>query len=219
MSFPAAQQAAARKTERPALKQYAALLWRWAWLIVLGAMLGGAAALAVSWQTIPVYQASTALLVNQARATSSGPDYNALLTGERLAKTYAELMRKRPTLEAVIASLKLDGDAEALAKRVTVAPVLDTQLLVLTVEDSDPQRAADIANQIVEGVQPAKPGAAGRPVWRHQAEPGARAGQDLAGYRQHAGRPGRPENSGRDAPSATVCRRCWRSIVRTMRRC
>src|SRR5689334_14788688 len=127
------------------LKQYAALLWRWSWLIVLCATLAGAVAYGVSAQTLPTYQASITLLVNQARAANSGPDYNALLTAERLAKTYAELMRKRPALDAVIANLKLDGDAEALAKRVSVAPVLNTQLLVLTVEDTDPQRAADIA--------------------------------------------------------------------------
>src|SRR4051812_21253053 len=152
MSFPAAPQAAALNVtiERPLLKHYAALLWHWLWLVVLCATLAGAAAFGVSAQTQPVYQSSTSLLINQARAANSGPDYNALLTAERLAKTYAELMRKRPALDAVIANLKLDGDAEALARRVSVAPVLNTQLLVLTVEDTDPQRAADIANEIVK---------------------------------------------------------------------
>jgi non-specific protein-tyrosine kinase len=152
MSFPAAPQVASlgANIERLVLKHYAALLWRWSWLIVLCATLAGAAAFGVSAQTQPVYQSSTSLLINQARAANSGPDYTSLLTAERLAKTYAELMRKRPALDAVIANLKLDGDAEALAKRVSVSPVRDTQLLVLTVEDTDPQRAADIANQIVK---------------------------------------------------------------------
>lgn len=131
------------------LRQYARLIWRWLWLIIVCALLAGGAAYAVSANTAPVYQSSISLLINQARSGNSSADYSALLTGERLAKTYAELMRKRPVLEAVIANLALPGDAEALTKRVSVAPVRDTQLIVLTVEDGDPQRAADTANEIV----------------------------------------------------------------------
>jgi capsular exopolysaccharide synthesis family protein len=132
------------------LRRYAALLWRWAWLIVLGALLGGSTALGVSWQMVPVYESSTTLLINQARASNASPDYTSLLTSERLAKTYAELLRKRPALDAVIANLKLDTDAEVLSTHVRTAAVRDTQLLLLTVEDTDTQRAADTANEIVK---------------------------------------------------------------------
>ncbi|HEX9439780.1 MAG TPA: Wzz/FepE/Etk N-terminal domain-containing protein, partial [Roseiflexaceae bacterium] len=62
------------------LRRYAALLWRWAWLIVLGALLGGSTALGVSWQMVPVYESSTTLLINQARASNASPDYTSLLT-------------------------------------------------------------------------------------------------------------------------------------------
>ncbi|MBK9711895.1 MAG: polysaccharide biosynthesis tyrosine autokinase [Kouleothrix sp.] len=132
------------------LRRYALLLWRWLWLILLGAVLGGAAAFGVSWQTTPVYESSTTLLISQARASSASPDYTALLTSERLAKTYAELLRKRPVLDAVIAGLQLSTDAETLAAHVRTSAVRDTQLLVLTVDATSPQRAADIANQIVD---------------------------------------------------------------------
>lgn len=132
-----------------ALRQYVSILWRWAWLIVLCMALAGGAAYVYSIQSTPVYQSSATLLINQARTGNGYNDYNALLTGERLAQTYAELMRKRPVLDAVIANLQLATDADKLADRVSVAPVRNTQLLNLTVEDSDPQRAADIANEIV----------------------------------------------------------------------
>ena len=132
------------------LRRYALLLWRWLWLILLGAVLGGAAAFGVSWQTTPVYESSTTLLISQARASNASPDYTALLTSERLAKTYAELLRKRPVLDAVIARLQLSTDAETLATHVRTSAVRDTQLLVLTVDATSPQRAADIANQIVD---------------------------------------------------------------------
>lgn len=131
------------------LKRYAMLLWRWSWLIVLGAVLGGSAGLGVSWRTVPVYEASTTLLISQARDSNGMLDYNALVSGEMLAKTYAELMRKRPVLEEVAANLKLDGDPDELAGVVKITPVRETQLLVLTVTHTDPRRAADIANEIV----------------------------------------------------------------------
>lgn len=138
-----------RAAEPLALLQYVSILWRWSWLIVLCMTLAGAAAYFYSLQATPVYQASASLLINQARTGNSSADYNALLTGERLAQTYAELIRKRPVLEAVISNLQLPADADTLSKRVSIAPVRNTQLLNLTVEDSDPQRAADIANAIV----------------------------------------------------------------------
>lgn len=137
-------------TSSLALRQYALIVWRWLWLIMLCALLAGGAGYALSVNTVPVYQSATSLLINQARTGNGSSDYNALLTSERLAKTYAELMTKRPLLEAVIANLQLATDAESLARRVSVAPVVNTQLLNLAVEDTDPRRAADIANTIVK---------------------------------------------------------------------
>lgn len=131
------------------LKQYATLLWRWAWLIALGTLLTGASAYGISLQTPPVYEASATLLISQARTGNASADYTAVLTGERLAKTYAELLRKRPVLEKVITNLQIDETSEELTERVSVSPIRDTQLLVLRVEDTDSQRAADTANEIV----------------------------------------------------------------------
>lgn len=136
-------------SEAMTLLQYVSVVWRWLWLILLYMAIAGGAAYAFSIQATPVYQASAALLINQARTGNSSADYTALLTGERLAQTYAELIRKRPVIEAVIANLQLPFDADTLDKLVSVAPVRNTQLLNLTVEDTDPQRAADIANELV----------------------------------------------------------------------
>jgi non-specific protein-tyrosine kinase len=111
--------------------------------------LGAGAAFPFSYLSEPTYQASTTLLINEAPASSSSPDYTSLLTSERLAKTYAELLHKRPVLEAVIASLKLGATPEALGNHLKTSAVRDTQLIVLTVEDTDSQRAAAIANEIV----------------------------------------------------------------------
>ncbi|MBC8078296.1 MAG: polysaccharide biosynthesis tyrosine autokinase, partial [Chloroflexales bacterium] len=132
------------------LKQLLATLRHWWWLLLLGATIAGGISYILSYLAVPIYEASTTLLINQAPSSLPTPDYNALLTGERLAKTYAELLRKRPVLERVIADLKLPLDVATLGDRVRVSVVRDTQLLVVTVEDTEPVRAAAIANALVD---------------------------------------------------------------------
>lgn len=134
---------------RMVLQRYLTLFWRWLWLLLLLTLLAGGAAYLVSNRMTSIYEASTTLLINQAPASSASPDYNAVLTAERLARTYAELLVKRPVLEEVVRELNLSITPSALAERVRVRPIRDTQLIVVTVEDIDPQRAADIANHIV----------------------------------------------------------------------
>ena len=46
-----------------------------------------------------MYEASITLLIDQAPASSLPTNYNALLTSRLLARTYAELLFKRPVLE------------------------------------------------------------------------------------------------------------------------
>jgi capsular exopolysaccharide synthesis family protein len=131
------------------LKHFLQLLWRWSWLVVLLMGMAGTAAYALSKNTIPIYEASTTLMIDQMAANGVTVDLNALRTSEELAGTYVALLRKRPVMEAVIANVKLDTNPDRLAKNVSVSLIADTQLIVVTVEDPDPQRAADIANEVV----------------------------------------------------------------------
>lgn len=128
------------------LRHYLVLLWRWAWLIVLGAVLAAGAAYLMSSSQPPMYQATVTLLINQASTTTQ--DYNAIVTGERLARTYAQLMTKRPVMEQTIRELGLTMSPESLANKVRISLVRDTQLLTLQVLDEDPARATLLANKI-----------------------------------------------------------------------
>jgi non-specific protein-tyrosine kinase len=129
------------------MKYYTKLLLRWSWLILTITSLAGATAYIVSQRQIPVYEATSTLLVNQAPNKNSS-NYDTLLTSEGVARTYAQLLNKRPILEEVIGNLKLNMEAGNLSNRVSTSVVHDTQLILLTVEDTNPQRAADIANEI-----------------------------------------------------------------------
>lgn len=129
------------------LREYLAILRKWAWLIGLGIILSAGTAFLVSKKMTPVYRASTTLLISQAREPAL-TDYTSILTSERLAKTYSELLTKRPVLKEVITNLYPNLDVEKLEEQIEVRPVRDTQLIEVSVEDTRPSLAARIANEI-----------------------------------------------------------------------
>jgi capsular exopolysaccharide synthesis family protein len=131
------------------LQHYLGLLWRWSWLIALSAFLAAQTATMLLAASDPVYSASTTLLISQAPVAGVALDFNALRASESLARTYVELLRQRPVMEAVSNNLQLGIDADRLANKVSIDLIPNTQLIQLTVEDSNPQRAADIATEIV----------------------------------------------------------------------
>jgi non-specific protein-tyrosine kinase len=128
------------------LKKYGTILWHWAWLIVLGTVLGGGVAYLSSRLTMPVYAASTTLLVNEAPSSGKATDYASILTSERLARTYSEMMTKQPVLEEAAKDLNLATPLNRV--RISVNLVRDTQLMVLTIESEDPQLAKNLADAI-----------------------------------------------------------------------
>ena len=130
------------------LRRYGGMLWHWAWLIVLSVILAGGAAFLVSLQMTPVYQATATLLVNQAPSSNSS-EYAALLTSQRLAETYAQMLTTQPILDGVVESLGLNVPPQSLKGYISVQPVRDTQLIRVSVQHTDPVLAAQIANAVV----------------------------------------------------------------------
>jgi capsular exopolysaccharide synthesis family protein len=131
------------------LKQYLLIVWHWAWLIVLGVLVAGGTAYTVSKNTAPVYRASIHLLVNQAPGESGGNEFTQIQVSERQVRTYSELIRKRPVLEETARRLALPFSGQALAGKINVTGARDTQIMIVSVEDTDPARAALIANTLV----------------------------------------------------------------------
>lgn len=105
-------------------------------------------ALPIALLRTPIYETSTTVLINQ--APGALPNAEDVLSGQRVAMTYAQLLHRRAVLEEVITNLDLRTSPEELDEQIDINPVRDTNLLVLTVQDTDPQRAADIANEIVK---------------------------------------------------------------------
>jgi succinoglycan biosynthesis transport protein ExoP len=129
------------------LREILQVTWRRLWLILLGTLLISVIVFVVSVNMTPVYQAKVTMMVNQ--ATSTTPFSTYIGTGEELTLTYSELLKTRPLLEVVIANLGLDlSPDDLLEDMIDTNLIPDTQLLALTVEDTDAQRASGIANEI-----------------------------------------------------------------------
>lgn len=125
------------------LKQYFYILQRWAWLIIIGMILGAAGGYIASSYQIPVFQASTKLLFS--RPADDQINNYMYLTDQQIAQTYMQLLNTQPVLDAASKLLGYSVDSG----QVDSDTVRDTQLIMVTVEDSDPVHAADIANTLI----------------------------------------------------------------------
>lgn len=130
------------------LRQYLQIARRWAWLLILGLVVGGAAGYFFSSFQSPVYQSTTRLLIlRPSRNIASSADL-AYLNDQQLTQTYLQLLTTQPVLDSASADL-----GYAISDRqVSVQQISTTQVIRLAVEDGDPVRAAAIADQLVQSL-------------------------------------------------------------------
>lgn len=129
------------------LKEYLALVRHWWWLLLLGTVLGaGAGYLYADRQPLPsVYQAKTTLMFGDDNLNP-----NAITAHERLARSYAEMIRRQPILQAAIENLELDTEWTSIQGLVTGDLVPNTQLFEIYVRHSNPEYAVMIADEVAQ---------------------------------------------------------------------
>lgn len=98
---------------------------------------------------IPTYESTTKIYILN-KTDSSAVTYSDVQMGTQLTKDYAELINSRYVLEEVIQKLALSDEYDALLGKVSVNTPTDTRIVSITVEDTDPVRAMNIANCIRE---------------------------------------------------------------------
>lgn len=125
------------------IKDYLTMLRRWAWLLGIGLALGVLSGFLVTIFQTPIYQASTRILV--LRASQAEKNTDTYLSDQQLVQTYIQLLTTRPVLEGASELLGF----KVSASQISVQQIRDVQAIQLTVQDADPQRAADIANIMV----------------------------------------------------------------------
>ncbi|RIW36064.1 capsular biosynthesis protein [Bacillus salacetis] len=96
----------------------------------------------------PIYQSSTQLLVNQTKNEQTPFDANAIRTNLELINTYNVIMKSPAILDKVSQNLDLDMTSSQLNGKITVGSENNSQVVNVAVTDPDPERAAQIANEI-----------------------------------------------------------------------
>ena len=132
------------------LREYFAIIKKRFWIIAIITVVAMVVSGVISFFMLsPVYESKSTLIVNTEKNEET-----QMITGDqftvtqKLAVTYGEIIKSRTVLEDVISNLKLDSEYEDLVEKITVSPVKDTQIISISVQDTNPKKARDIANEI-----------------------------------------------------------------------
>jgi succinoglycan biosynthesis transport protein ExoP len=137
-----------KKTPAEIINNYAALIWNWAWLLILCALLAGGTAYWASKRQSPVYQASALVLIDSAPNFQTAIDIQTLYASQQLAATYAQEMTTSPVLDEVAKRMNLASFPGSAS--VVVKPIQNTQLLTVTVQDTNRVRVAVLTATVIQ---------------------------------------------------------------------
>lgn len=130
------------------LRDFIRLLRR-RWRLVLAlTLVGTGAAVGLTEATTPMYQASVRAFVSLRDSGGSASAYQDNLFSQARVKSYAKIVDSPSITTAVIRDLKLPLSDEQLSERITASVPVDTVLVDITVRDSSPTRARDMANAV-----------------------------------------------------------------------
>lgn len=137
------------------LREVFILLLSKAWLIALVGMLTAIIGFVLSAFVIAPTFESTSKIYILNKQQENTVTYSDVQLGTQLTKDYAQLITSRLVLEKVIEDLNLteineDIDYEAMLDKVEVTTPTDTRILSITVTDTDPVLAMEIANSVRE---------------------------------------------------------------------
>ena len=134
------------------LRDYIRIL-RKSWVLIsVLTLVGAGAAAAYSLTLTPTYSATAKVFVSTQGAGTTGElQQGSTFTIQRV-KTYASLVSTPIVLLPVIDTLQLGVSSASLAGRVSASAPADTSIIVISVSDTDPKRAADTANAISQSL-------------------------------------------------------------------
>ena len=123
------------------LRDYLKILWRRKWIVFFTAAVTLAVVAVGTFATVHVFSA-TAMLRAASNMVGSN-SYSDYVYVERLLNTYAHIATSRPILDELGNRL---GIRKALAVKAEILP--NTELIQISVEDRDPDLAAEAANTL-----------------------------------------------------------------------
>ncbi len=137
------------------IKGYLQIIKRKSWIMFLITFIAIIVSTGVSFFAVnPVYEANTTLLVDiNKKPGAEIVTSEQLSVSEKLAVTYGEIIKSKSVLNEVEDSLDLKCGYEELSDKVNVSSINKTQIISVSVQDTNPKRATDIANAIPTAFQ------------------------------------------------------------------
>ena len=100
----------------------------------------------------PLYQSSTSLVLVQIAKDNSSESNSITATdvtlNSKLVEDYREIAKSKSVANKVKENLKWEQDISEIQKSISVTAISDTELIQITVTESDPELACKIANEV-----------------------------------------------------------------------
>lgn len=124
-------------------------LLRSRWIVISASIVAAIfGAVAITWLTTPLYQASTRLFVSTSAGSSLSDIYQGNLFSQERVVSYTQLITGETLAQRTIDKLNLGESAASLDSRVSASAKPNTVLIDVNVLDESPVRARDIANTL-----------------------------------------------------------------------
>lgn len=102
-----------------------------------------------SFLVVPKYSSSTKLVLAQSSSNSDSSITTTDITlNSKLISTYAGILESSRVVRQVISNLGIEDSEESIKNNVSVTSESGTDIIKITVTNTDPEKAADIANEM-----------------------------------------------------------------------
>jgi polysaccharide biosynthesis transport protein len=128
------------------LKQYISPLLKWWWLVLGSTLVAAFTSIYAVSQQPDLYQARSALMLGQAINNPNPTNQEFFLT-QQLGQTYVNIANRAPVRQATMDALGLDW-----LPAYTVELVPNTQLIEIKVNDTSPERAMAVSNELARQI-------------------------------------------------------------------
>jgi capsular exopolysaccharide synthesis family protein len=124
------------------LNKYFFPLRKWWWLLVASTLIAALFSFLSTLRQPATYQARSTLMIGTT-ITDPNPASNEVFLGQQLAAAYADLANREIVRDATMKSLTINQLPGYMARAIP-----NTQLIEITVNDTNPERAAIVANEL-----------------------------------------------------------------------
>lgn len=134
------------------LKKVFQLLWKSKEIIIIITIISALLGFIYTMYILkPKYTAYTKLIMVQTNSddSSKGVTSTDVSLNEKLIPTYQSIATTNSVVREVISNLGLNENEDELKKEISVTTEKSTQVIKISVTDDDPEKATDIANELI----------------------------------------------------------------------